>query len=214
MEPDQILKAVRTAKSSSKERKFTQSFDLAISLRDVNLKDPSKRFRVEVLLPHPLKKDTNICIIGDPALISKAEEAGITNTLTEDQIDQLARNPKDAKSFINTIDYFLALPQMMALVGKTLGRYLGPVGKMPSVLPPNANILDFKTRYNRTCRIRVRQNPVIHCRVATEDMEDDQIVSNIQAIFSEIENRLEQGPQNIKKAHIKTTMGPAVEIGV
>ncbi len=213
MESKQILEAVRKVKSSSKERKFIQSIDLAISLRDVNLKDPSKRFRVEVLLPHPLNKDTNICVIGDAALISKAEDAGIKHTLNEDQIDQLARNANDAKIFINTIDYFLAIPQMMALIGKTLGRYLGPAGKMPSVLPPNANLENFVARYNRTCRIRLRQNPVIQCRVATEDMNDEEITENVRTIITEIENRLEQGLQNIKHAHIKTTMGPVITIG-
>ncbi|MHA2402380.1 MAG: 50S ribosomal protein L1, partial [Candidatus Kariarchaeaceae archaeon] len=134
METNKILEAVRKAKSSSKQRKFNQSIDLAVSLRDVNLKDPAKRFRAEVLLPHALNKEINICVIGDAALLTKAQEAGIKFTLDEPQIDQLARNQKEAKSFIEQIDYFLALPQMMALVGKSLGRYLGPAGKMPSIL--------------------------------------------------------------------------------
>ncbi|MHA2091178.1 MAG: 50S ribosomal protein L1 [Candidatus Kariarchaeaceae archaeon] len=213
METNKILEAVRKAKSSSKQRKFNQSIDLAVSLRDVNLKDPAKRFRAEVLLPHALNKEINICVIGDAALLTKAQEAGIKFTLDESQIDQLARNPKEAKSFIEEIDYFLALPQMMALVGKSLGRYLGPAGKMPSILPPNTNLDDSVTRYNRTCRIRLRENPVLHCRVATEDMTDDEIVDNVKSIMTEIEGRLEQGPQNIKKTHIKTTMGPPILIG-
>ncbi|MHA2171416.1 MAG: 50S ribosomal protein L1 [Candidatus Kariarchaeaceae archaeon] len=213
METNKILEAVRKAKSSSKQRKFNQSIDLAISLRDVNLKDPAKRFRAEVLLPHALNKEINICVIGDAALLTKAQEAGIKFTLDEPQIDQLARNQKEAKSFIEQIDYFLALPQMMALVGKSLGRYLGPAGKMPSILPPNANLDDSITRYNRTCRIRLRENPVLHCRVATEDMTDDEIVDNVKSIMTEIEGRLEQGPQNIKKTYIKTTMGPPILIG-
>lgn len=213
MENKNILEAVRKVKSSSKKRKFIQSIDLSISLRDVNLKDPSKRFRVEILLPHALNKKTNICVIGDPDIISRAETAGVKYTLNDDQIDQLARNPNDAKSFIDTIDFFLALPQMMALVGKSLGRFLGPAGKMPSILPPNANISDYIIRYNRTCRIRLRQNPVIQCRVGTEDMEDKHIMNNIRSILTEIENRLDQGSQNIRKTHIKSTMGPVIEIG-
>ena len=106
METNQILEAVRKAKSGSKKRKFNQSIDLAISLRDVNLKDPAKRFRVEVLLPHALNKEIHICVIGDAALLARAQEAGIKFTLDEAQIDQLARNPKEAKSFIQQIDYF------------------------------------------------------------------------------------------------------------
>ncbi|MHA2502922.1 MAG: 50S ribosomal protein L1, partial [Candidatus Kariarchaeaceae archaeon] len=100
----------------------------------------------------------------------------------------------------------------MATVGKLWGRFLGPSGKMPSVMPPNADINSFVTRYGRTCRIRLRQNPVIHARVATEDMGVDEIASNVRTILSEVENRLEQGQNNIKSAFVKTTMGPAVRI--
>ena len=210
---DSILDAVRRAKGDSKERKFKESIDLAISLRDVDLKDPSKRFRAEVLLPHKLNKPVRLCIIGDDALVSKAQSEGVDYTLTEAGMEDLARDPNGAKSYISKIDYFLAMPQMMAVVGKVLGRFLGPAGKMPTVLPPNAEISDFVTRIGRTARIRLRQNPVIHCRVGTEDMPDEEIAANIRAILHEIENRLEQGANNIHATHVKTTMGPAIKIG-
>lgn len=211
---DAITEAVRNAKDESKERKFKQSIDLAIALRDVDLKDPSKRFRAEILLPHKINKPVRLCVIGDEAMVAQAKEAGVEHTLKEDDIERLAKDANEAKSFISQIDYFLALPQMMASVGKSLGRFLGPAGKMPSVLPPNANVEDYVTRYGRTCRIRLRQNPVIHALVGTEDMENGEIAANIRTILNEIEGRLEQGPNNIRATHVKTTMGPAIKIGV
>jgi len=125
----------------------------------------------------------------------------------------MARNPSETKTFIDNIDYFLAIPQMMATVGKLLGRFLGPAGKMPAVMPPQADIEGFVTRYGRTCRLRLRQNPVIHCRIATEDMSEEDIAANVRTILTDVENRLEQGANNVKHVHIKTTMGPAVLIG-
>lgn len=213
MEKSQILEAVSRVKADSKSRKFTQSVDLAISLRDVNLKDPSKRFRAEILIPHALSKQVNLCVIGDEAIVAQAQEANVKFTLTSFEVENLAKNAKEAKAYIDQVDYFLAIPQMMADVGKLLGRFLGPAGKMPTVLPPNAPIETFVTRLGRTVRIRLRQNPVLHCRVATEDMDDDQIAENIETILHEVENRLENGANNISKVIVKTTMGPAITIG-
>jgi large subunit ribosomal protein L1 len=212
MSTEVIVEAVKKAKAESKKRKFTQSIDLAISLRDVNLKDPSKRFKAEVLLPHNAGKDIQICVIGDATIISQAEEAGITHTMNQGDVENLASDPKEAKSFISQIDYFLAIPQMMANVGKNLGRFLGPAGKMPAVLPPNTDLQSFITRYSRTCTVRLRQNPVIHCRIGTESMNDQELAANIRTVLNEIEHRMEQGVSNIHRTYVKTTMGPAVEI--
>jgi large subunit ribosomal protein L1 len=213
MSVEVIAEAVRKAKTAAKKRNFTQSIDLAIALRDVNLKDPSKRFRVEVLLPHVISPNIKLCVIGDAAIISRAKEHGIEYTLDEGGVENLAKDPKQAKEFINNIDYFLAIPQLMAVVGKNLGRFLGPSGKMPTVLPPNANLEDFVARYTRTCKISVKQNPVIHCRVGDESMDDKELASNIRTILNEIESRLDQGANNIRHTHIKTTMGPTFELG-
>jgi large subunit ribosomal protein L1 len=84
---------------------------------------------------------------------------------------------------------------------------------MPTVLPPAADIGDFVTRYGRTCRIRLRQNPVIHARVGTEDMDDEEIAANIRTVLNEIESRMDQGANNVNHVHVKTTMGPAIKIG-
>lgn len=213
MNNKQILEALELVRKESKKRNFNQSIDLSISLRDVNLKDPNKRFRAEVLLPHVINDSIKICVIGDADVIARAKAASIFVTLDEVEVENFGKNLKGLKAFVEEIDYFLAIPQMMAAVGRFLGRVLGPAGKMPTILPPNADLSNFITRYSRTCRIRLRQNPVIHCKVASEDMENNAIVENVRTVLNEIENRLDQGAQNIRKAHIKTTMGPAVIIG-
>ncbi len=107
-----IVEAVRKAKTA-KKRKFRQSIDLAIALRDVNLKDPSKRFSVEVLLPHVITPDIKLCVIGDAAIIKNAEDNNIGFTLDQEGVESLAKDPKQAKEYINNIDYFLAIPQLM-----------------------------------------------------------------------------------------------------
>ncbi len=182
-------------------------------MRNINLKDPSKRFRAEIVLPHRPNKPVKLAIVGPDDVLDKARNLGIQYLLNQEQLEALAKNPKDAKKFAKEVDYVLAVPQMMAQVGRFLGRYLGPLGKSPSVLPPNADLETMIERYSRTAKVRLRENPVVHTRVATRDMDDEAIADNIEVVLRDIENRLENGAQNVNHVHIKTTMGPAIEVG-
>jgi len=213
MDHQNIKKAVEEVLASSKERNFVESIDIAVGLKDINLKDPSKRFRVEITLPHPPTKVVKIAVVGDEAMVSKAKETGIPIVLNQNDVEQLGKDPKEARNFAKSVDYVLAIPPLMGVVGKNLGRFLGPVGKTPSVLPPNADIVSLAERYQRTCKLRLRQNPVVHARVASRDMAVDAIVDNVELVIRELENKLEQGEKNVKNFFLKTTMGKPVKVG-
>ncbi len=212
MDKETITKVVSEARAESKKRKFTQSVDVSIALKDLNLKDPTKRFKADILMPHDVTDDVKVCVIGDGDVITRAKEAGVKYTLTKEQVEEYAKNPNDAKAFIAEINYFLAIPQMMAVVGKSLGRYLGPMGKMPTVLPPNADIAQFAGQYSRTVRVRLRQNPVINCKIGNEAMSDEDLADNILKLITEIEHNLDNGINNIRGAYVKTTMGPSKQL--
>jgi large subunit ribosomal protein L1 len=100
----------------------------------------------------------------------------------------------------------------MPIVGKSLGAVLGPRGKMPTPVPPNANIADQITRHQRLAIVRLKSTPIIQNRVGTEDMKDEQIAENITAIIRRLEGKLKRGIKNIKSITLKTTMGKPVEM--
>ncbi|NIQ04671.1 MAG: 50S ribosomal protein L1, partial [Candidatus Korarchaeota archaeon] len=62
-------------------------------------------------------------------------------------------------------DFFLAEAPSMPLVGKVLGSTLGPRGKMPVPVPPSADIGDLIKRYRRMVSMRIRNQPILQCRV-------------------------------------------------
>ena len=111
-------------------------------------------------------------------------------------------------------DGFVAEAPLMTLVGRTLGQILGPKGKMPTPIQANAPIEDIITRNRRLVKLISKDQPVLHCRVATEDMPDEKLAENIQAVVSGIEEKLERGDKNIKAILIKPTMGPPVRINM
>jgi large subunit ribosomal protein L1 len=100
----------------------------------------------------------------------------------------------------------------MPLVGKTIGPILGPRGKMPTPVPPNAPIDQIIQSHRKLVRVRVREQPVVQCRIGTEKMPDDKIAENALAVFSRIEAKLERGPKNIGRVMVKTTMGQPVKV--
>jgi len=102
----------------------------------------------------------------------------------------------------------------MPLVGRALGSFLGPRGKMPTPIPPNAPIDQVIVNHRKMVRVRMREQPVLQCRVGTEAMPDEKLVENIQAVVSRIEQKLERGFKNIGEILVKGTMSKPVKISL
>lgn len=210
---EQELKiAIEKMKKDSPARKFVESVDIAINLKDINLQDPSKRFQMDVRLPHPLEKDVKICVLGEGSHLVDAESAGAARIINKDELDNISREPKMAKKLAQQYDFFIATASLMPTIGRSLGKFLGPRGKMPRPLPPTAPIKPLINDLQTTIQIRLRQSPVIHARIATIAMENDSIVENALTIVRSVENRLEKGENNIRTIYIKSTMGPAIKV--
>ena len=101
---------------------------------------------------------------------------------------------------------------LMPLVGRTLAPALGPRGKVPIPVPPNADIVSFVERYRSAVMLRVKDQPQVMCRVGTEDMKVEDIVENIFKVLSTLEAKLPNPRNNIARIIVKTTMGPPVEV--
>ena len=200
------LKKVR----ESKKRNFIESIEILVSLRDINLKDPSQRFNLETKVPNPLKKKINLALFAEGDLATKAASADNITVINKDQLEQYSKEIKKAKGLADENDFFLADRQFMPLVGRFFGKVLGPRGKMPKPVPANVDINSLQDEYARTIRLRVRENPCINARVATLENSDQEIVENINSAISSIQGKLPRGSQQIRKIYIKSTMGPSI----
>lgn len=194
----------------SKKRKFVESIEILVSLRDINLKDPSQRFNLETRVPHPLKKKLKLALFASGDLAVKAKAIDAFTVIEKGQIEQISKETKRAKKLANENDFFLSDRQFMPLVGRYFGKILGPRGKMPKPVQPNADVESLKQEYARTIRLRLRENPCINARVATLDNTDNEIIENIQSAISSINGKLPRGSQQIRKVYIKSTMSPSI----
>ena len=210
---EQELKiAIEKMKKDSPARKFAEAVDIAINLKDINLNDPSKRFQMDVRLPHPLDKEVKICVIGEGSHLVEAESAGVARIVNKDELDNISRDPKLARKLAKQHDFFIATASMMPTIGRNLGKYLSTRGKMPKPLPPTAPVASLIENLKTTVNIRLRQSPVIHARIATLTMDNESIIENALSLLRNVESRLEKGEHNIRSIYIKTTMGPAIKV--
>ncbi len=192
-------------------RKFTQTVDLAITLKNVDLNLPKNRIDEEIILPKGRGKEAKVGVFaqGEGASLAK-EVADIV--IQPDQFEDLQKDKREFKKTANSMHYFLAEAPLMAQIGKTLGVVLGPRGKMPRPLPPGADPSPQIANLRNTVKVRSKDKKAFHCIAGTEDMSVEDLTENIEAILKRVEDRLEHGRMNIDSLYLKTTMGPSVRL--
>jgi large subunit ribosomal protein L1 len=207
-----ILAAVREAKEKSGKRKFNQSVELVLGLREVDMKSSEGKIQEIVELPFSPAKTNRICVIGGGEMAMKARKANADLVIERAELDGLAGRKKELRKIAADNDFFIAEAHLMPLVGKVLGPVLGPRGKMPVPVPPTADIASLLAKHRKTVIVKVRNQPLMQCRIGTEDMKEEELTENIQAVLRVLEGKLKRGMKNIKFASIKTSMGTPVRI--
>ena len=204
MANEKILNAIKNLREKSEKKKFSQSLDLIVSLKEFDLKKPENKFTDEVILPHGKGRESSVIIFAD-----NIKDVG-TDVLTKEQVNDLAKNKRKAKKLVAKTDFFLAEAKLMPVVGKVLGQFVGPRGKLPKII-----IGDPKTlvkNYKRAVRIRIKDAPVIQTIVGKEDMNDQELAENIESVLQFLEKRLPKGKSNIGKVMMKMTMSKPMKV--
>lgn len=203
---DKILSAIKKLREKSKKRNFPQSFDLIVNLKEFDVKKPENKISEVVVLPHGRGKEGKVVIFSDEIKVEGLK------TLRSEDISKLAKNKREAKKLIRETDFFLAEPKLMPLIGRTLGQFLGPTGKMPKLT--TGDIKSLVEDYKKSVRIRIKDAPVIQCLVGTENMKEEEIADNVEAVLKTLIAKLPKGKNNISKIMIKLTMSKPVRIEV
>jgi large subunit ribosomal protein L1 len=209
-----ILAAVKEVKSKATERKFSQSIDLAINLQNIDMKKPEGRIQERIELPNSVGKELKICVIASGEMALKAKKAGASLVVERAALESLVGDKKKQKDLAKNYDLFIAEAPLMPLVGRSLGASLGPRGKMPTPVPPNANIEDQIEKHRKIVFVRMRGQPVLQCRIGNEEMKDEEIAENVQAVVRRIEVKLKRGIKNFRSVYLKTSMGSAVKVAM
>jgi large subunit ribosomal protein L1 len=183
---DALLQAIENSTIKSKDekkpdrsRKFDETIDLIINLRDVDIKTPANRIDIEHLLPHPIKgnnsKDT-IAFIAKGDMELELKELGY-NVITVDALDTLQKKSnKEKKLVAKKYKYFIASADLMKNVAKVLARFLGQQGKMPKPQPkgfgiirPNEDMKEYLPKLGRIVKLIMKKILVIQTKVGKKN---------------------------------------------
>jgi large subunit ribosomal protein L1 len=176
------------------------------------MKAPESKIQEIIELPYAPEKANKVCVIGSGELAMKAKNANADHVIERGELESLAGKKQELRKVANNYDFFIAEAPLMPLVGRTLGSVLGPRGKMPVPVPPSADIAGLIKKHRKTIIVRMRNQPILQNRVATENMKDEEITENVQTVLRVLEGKLKKGMKNIKVVYIKTAMGTPVKI--
>src|SRR6185436_10831639 len=206
LDDNQLNGMIKNARDGIKKRNFTQSAELTLILKDIDVK---KGFSVNevVNLPNKATKTSTICVFASGDMGTRARKAEVDRVIEPDELSRLGTNKKDARKVVKAYDFFLADTTLMSSVGRSLGQFMGPKGKMPSPIAYGAPIENIAERFRGSVRARTKSQLNISAKIGDEKMEDEHLVKNALAIIATIEKKLPQGEKNIQNAIIKFTMG-------
>ncbi len=209
---NRVSQVIADVIESKKERKFVETVEVAINLRDVDLQNPQKRINAEVALPHGRGKPARVAVFaqGETAVISKKI---VDTVISPAEIDDLAENKREARKLANRFDFFIAETGLMATIGKSLGVVLGPRGKMPRPLPPQADVARIINSLTNLVPVRSKDRPTFHVPFGNVSMSQEQLAENLETILKRVESNLDRGTDNIASIWVKTSMGKAVKLG-
>lgn len=215
MNKEETLKTLQQAKQAGEGRKFKQSIDLVINLKDLDFKKPEHQVDFFTTLQHTNGRKIRVCAFAGPELKDEAAAACDTTILVEDF--DIYKDKKKAKKLAKEHDYFIAQANIMAQVATVFGRVLGPRGKMPNpkagcVVPPKATLKPLVERLQRTVRVQAKKDPVIHLLAGKEDMDEGKVADNILFLYSQVQTHLPGEANNIRNAMIKLSMGKPVKL--
>ncbi len=155
-----------------KERKFSETVELSVNLKDLDLTVPKNRLEDEVPLPKGRGRPVKVAVFGSPELCQKMR--GVADLVVPaNELDEFAKDKKNVKKVVSDMDFFLAEATLMPTIGKRLGVVLGPRGKMPRPVPPGSDPTNLVNALKRSIRIRSKGNRTFHAPVGTRAMKPE-----------------------------------------
>lgn len=186
-----------------KKRKFDQSVDLVVNLKNFDVR--REALNTFIFVPHGMDKTF-------AAFFAKRTDK-VTTITEEDYVKY--KDLKDIKKLARKYDMFLAAAPLMSKVATKFGRVFGPMNKMPSplagIVPQENDEMLGKMLEKMKKAVRVKNKEMsIKVRVGKESMSDQILIENIEAAIKELEKNLPKGIDNIKNILVKFTMSKPV----
>lgn len=202
------------AASEEKKRNFVETIEIQIGLKGF---DPArdKRLNANVLLPKKPKRSYKICLFGNENQCDEAAESDVPHK-NQAELKAFKRNKKLVKKMAKSYDAFVASSTLLKKIPRLLGPTLQKLGKFPFPVGPNDKVVEKIAEVERTVKgsvkFKVGMPMCMSFAIANCDMTAEEIQLQIMTLMNYLTSTFKKGWQNVKRIHIKTTMGTPVKI--
>ena len=187
--------------------KFDETVEVHVKL-GVDPKKSDQNVRGTVLLPNGTGRVVRVIAFAKGDNAKAAQEAGADIVGDQDLIDRL-------KAGFTEFDVAVATPDMMAQVGKELGRILAQKMPNPKAGTVSANIAgairDIKAG---KVEYRLDKTAIIHTIVGKASFGEAQLLENVNALLDAIVRAKPSASKGtyLKSVTFASTMGPGVKV--
>ena len=199
--------AFETIKAAS-NAKFDETIDIALQL-GVDPRHGDQMVRGITTLPFGTGRKRRVAAFAKGDKAKDAEEAGADIVGAEDLIQKIQGGWRE-------FDVLIATPDMMPILGRSLGRVLGP--KMPS--PKSGTVTQDIGRAIRDIKqgaqveYRVEKAGIVHAPIGKVSFPTENLAANLGALIQAI---LRARPASAKGQYLKgmtvsSTMGPGLKV--
>ena len=208
---DVVEEAVKNILSASekKKRKFTETIELQIALKNY---DPvrDKRFSGVIKLPHVPRDRFTVCVLGTDKDCDDAKKVNVACMGVAD-LTKLNKNKKLVKKLANQYDAFVASSTLIRKIPRLLGPGLNKAGKFPSVITTNESLQENVdiVRASVKFQLKSKKTTCMGVGVGNVALSHEANTTNIMLAINFLVSLLPKNWQQIKRLYIKSTMGPS-----
>lgn len=199
-------------KNKVKDRKFVETVELQISLKDY---DPQKdkRFVGSVRLPTVPRPKLKICIIADAKHAEECKNNNLDVEVTDlDTLKKFNKDKKLVKGWAKKYALLLASDTVLKKVPVVVGPILNRINRFPQVVSHNTPLAQTLEDTRASIKFQLKKVTCMACAVGRVDMSDEDLRANIMMALNFLASLLKKGWHNLKTVNIKTTMGKPVKI--
>lgn len=212
-----VKSVIKELKDSSKKRNFSESYDLTINVKDIDLKQTANQVEFPVHLFKESGKVKTFCAFVDHGVAESVRND--IDVILDSDFNNFQGKSKECKQLAEKYDFFLAQANLMGKVASVFGKYLGPRKKMPNpklggVISAKTDIVALKESLAKTSMFSLKKGPCVHIKIGDDSMDEADLVKNIKVVYDTVIQHLPLHENNIKTIYLKKTMSKAIKLNI
>merc|ERR550525_408627 len=207
-----VLDGVTSLRSMIKPRKFRESVELQVGLKDY---DPTKdkRFVGSVRLPNVPRPSLKICLIADAKHAEEAAKGKLDiDVKSLDELKTFNKDKKLVKKWAKQYALLLASDTVLKKVPVVVGPILTRINRFPTVVSHKESLAQKVVDTRASVKFQLKKVTCLATAVGHVNMTDDELKSNIMMALNFLASLLKKGWHNIKTIYIKSTMSASIKL--